>query len=226
VSKSIISEEVIDVFEALHMDRPELSILSEKFLEEIRGLKQKNLAAELLKRLIEGKIKFMSRKQLVESKKFSDRLKEALQRYINQGITNIEIIEELIKMAQDIDASTRRGEGLGLSEEELAFYDALCVSDAAVKIMGDDILKQIAHDLAEAIRKNITIDWNLKESVRAKMRTVIRRLLKKYGYPPDQQPAAIKTVMEQAELLCDEESMGYESSHGLLKVAEAENRYS
>ncbi|OHD69976.1 MAG: DEAD/DEAH box helicase [Spirochaetes bacterium RBG_16_49_21] len=225
VSKSIISEEVIDVFEALHMDRPELSILSEKFLEEIRGLKQKNLAAELLKRLIEGKIKFMSRKQLVESKKFSDRLKEALQRYINQGITNIEIIEELIKMAQDIDASTRRGEGLGLSEEELAFYDALCVSDAAVKIMGDDILKQIAHDLAEAIRKNITIDWNLKESVRAKMRTVIRRLLKKYGYPPDQQPAAIKTVMEQAELLCDEESMGYGADRGLLKVAEPEKSY-
>ncbi len=226
VSKSIISEEVIDVFEALHIDRPELSILSEKFLEEMRGLKQKNLAAELLKRLIEGKIKFMSRKQLVESKKFSDRLKEALQRYINQGITNIEIIEELIKMAQDIDASTRRGEALGLSEDELAFYDALCVSDAAVTIMGDEILKQIAHDLADAIRKNITIDWNLKESVRARMRTIIRRLLKKYGYPPDQQPAAIKTVMEQAELLCDEESAGYSSRSGLLRVAEDGTCYS
>ena len=215
------------MFEALHIDRPELSILSEKFLEEMRGLKQKNLAAELLKRLIEGKIKFMSRKQLVESKKFSERLKEAINKYINQGITNIEIIEELIKMAKDIDSSTRRGQDLGLTEDELAFYDVLCVSDSAVTVMGDEILKQIAHDLAEAIRGNITIDWNLKESVRARMRTIIRRLLKKYGYPPDQQPAAIKTVMEQAELLCDDESAGYSvrADEGLLKAAEKEKGY-
>ncbi len=125
-------------------------------------------------------------------------------------------------MRNNMDPAEYKHTVLVLTEDELAFCDALCVSNSAVKIMGDDILKQIAHDLAEAIRSNITIDWNLKESVRAKMRTIIRRLLKKYGYPPDQQPAAIKTVMEQAELLCDEESIGYtvRAGEGLLKVAE------
>lgn len=220
ISKSIISEEVIDVFEALNMDKPEISILSDEFLDEVRNLKYKNLAAELLKRLIEGKIKIMARKQLVESKKFSEMLKEALNRYTNQAITNIEIIEELIKMAKDMESAMKRGEDLGLSEDELAFYDALCVNDAAVKIMGDEILKQIAHDLAESIRKNITVDWKLKESVRARMRTIIKGLLRKYGYPPDQQEYALKTVMEQAELLCENESYDIDESYGLAMVAE------
>jgi type I restriction enzyme R subunit len=220
VSKSIISEEVIDVFEALKMDKPEMSILSDDFIDEVRNIQYKNLAAELLKRLIEGKIKLMSRKQLVESKKFSEMLEKALNRYTNQAITNIEIIEELIKMAKDMEASMKRGEDLGLSEDELAFYDALCVNDAAVKIMGDDILKQIAHDLSESIRKNITIDWKLKESVRARMRTKIKQLLRKYGYPPDQQDNAVKTVMEQAELLCENESYVVEDGFGLGMVAE------
>lgn len=220
VSKSIISEEVIDVFEALKMDKPEMSILSDDFIDEVRNIQYKNLAAELLKRLIEGKIKLMARKQLVESKKFSVMLEKALNRYTNQAITNIEIIEELIKMAKDMESSMRRGEDLGLSEDELAFYDALCVNDAAVKIMGDDILKKIAHDLAESIRKNITIDWKLKESVRARMRTEIKKLLRKYGYPPDQQDSAVKTVMEQAELLCENESYIIDDSFGLSMVAE------
>jgi type I restriction enzyme R subunit len=220
VSKSIISEEVIDVFEALNMAKPEMSILSDEFLDEVRNLKYKNLAAELLKRLVEGKIKIMARKQLVESKKFSEMLKESLNKYTNQAITNIEIIEELIKMAKDMESSMRRGIDLGLSDDELAFYDALCVNDSAVKIMGDDILKKIAHDLSESIRNNITIDWKLKESVRARMRTKIKQLLRKYGYPPDQQDAAVKTVMEQAELLCENESYEIEEGYGLGMVAE------
>jgi len=220
VSKSIISEEVIDVFEALNMEKPEMSILSDEFLDEVRNLKYRNLAAELLKRLIEGKIKIMARRQLVESRKFSEMLKEALNKYTNQAITNIEIIEELIKMARDMESSMRRGMDLGLSEDELAFYDALCVNDAAVKIMGDDILKKIAHDLADSIRKSITIDWKLKESVRARMRTTIKGLLRKYGYPPDQQEAAVKTVMEQAELMCENESYEIDEGFGLGMVAE------
>jgi len=220
VSKSIISEKVIDVFEALKMDKPEMSILSDDFIDEVRNIQYKNLAAELLKRLIEGKIKLMARKQLVESKKFSEMLEKALNRYTNQAITNIEIIEELIKMAKDMESSMKRGEDLGLSEDELAFYDALCVNDAAVKIMGDDILKKIAHDLSESIRKNITIDWKLKESVRARMRTEIKKLLRKYGYPPDQQENAVKTVMEQAELLCENESYVIDENYGLAMVAE------
>ncbi len=220
VSKSIISEEVIDVFEALNMEKPEMSILSDEFLDEVRNLKYKNLAAELLKRLIDGKIKIMSRRQLVESRKFSEMLKEALNKYTNQAISNIEIIEELIKMARDMESSMRRGADLGLSEDELAFYDALCVNDAAVKIMGDEILKKIAHDLADSIRKSITIDWKLKESVRARMRTTIKALLRKYGYPPDQQDAAVKTVMEQAELMCENESIEIDGSSMLSKVAD------
>ena len=220
VSKSIISEEVIDVFEALNMEKPEMSILSDEFLDEVRNLKYRNLAAELLKRLIEGKIKIMSRRQLVESRKFSEMLKEALKKYTNQAITNIEIIEELIKMAKEMESSMRRGMDLGLSDDEMAFYDALCVNDAAVKIMGDEILKKIAHDLADSIRKSITIDWKLKESVRARMRTTIKGLLRKYGYPPDQQDAAVKTVMEQAELMCENESYEIDESSMLARVAE------
>lgn len=220
VSKSIISEDVIDVFEAMNLERPDISILSDEFLKDVQNMKQKNLAAELLRRLIEGKIKVMARTQMVESKKFSEMLKEAINRYTNQAISNIQIIEELIKMAKDIEKASHRGEELGLSQDELAFYDALCVNDSAVKLMGDEVLMQIAHDLAESIRKNITIDWNLKESVRAKMRTTIKKLLKKHGYPPDQQPAAIKTVMEQAELLCENETYGPGVEGEFSKVAE------
>jgi type I restriction enzyme R subunit len=159
----------------------------------------------MLKKLLNGKIRNIARKNLVKSKKFSEMLNNSLVKYRNQAITNTEVIEELIKLAKEFDIAKYEGISLGLSEEEEAFYDALCVSDSAVKIMGDAILKQIAHDLAEAIRNNLTVDWNLKESVRARMRVIIKKLLKKYNYPPDQQEEAVKTVMEQAELLCRED---------------------
>lgn len=205
VSDSIISGDAIDVFDMLNIKKPDISIFSEDFMNEIRGLKHKNLAVELLKKILNGKIRSISKKNLIKSKKFSEMLNNALIKYKNQAITNTQVIEELINIAKDFEKAKKEGKHLGLSEEEEAFYDALCVSEAAVKIMGDKILKQIAHDLAEAIRNNLTIDWNLREALKAKMRLIVKKLLKKYNYPPDHQEEAVKTVMEQAELLCREE---------------------
>ncbi|MGF7186455.1 type I restriction enzyme R subunit [Desulfitispora alkaliphila] len=206
ISKSIISDEVVDVLGSVGLNKPDLSILSDEFLEEVRGLKQKNLAVELLKRLLQGKVKSVSKRNLVQSRKFSELLENSIKKYNNRSVATKEIIEELIKLAQEMNEAHRRGEDTGLSEDEIAFYDALGVNDAAVKIMGDDVLKQIAKDLAKSIKSNMSIDWNLRESVRAKMRVTIKRLLKKYGYPPDKQPQAIDTVMKQAELMCSNET--------------------
>ena len=199
LERSIISEEIIDVFEAMGIKRPEISILSEEFLEEVQHMKQKNLAVEMLKKLLEGNIKAMEKRNLVKSEKFSERLTKALNKYRNQAITNAEVIEELIRMAHDIKKMSEEEAELGLSDDEIAFYDALTADDIVKKLMEDEILKKIAHELTIAIRNNITIDWSVRKSARASMRKVIKRLLKKYDYPPDQAKKALLIVMRQAE---------------------------
>lgn len=201
ISDALISTEVIDIFEVAGIEKPEISILSDEFLAELKDMPRKNLALELLRRLLNDEIKKRSSHNLMQSKKFSEMLSDAIKRYQNNAITAAEVIEEMIRMAKDIKAADQRGEKLNLDFRELAFYDALEVSDSAVKVLGDDILKTIARELVESVRNSVTIDWDKKESVQARMRVLIKRILKKYGYPPDLQEQAVKTVIEQAKLL-------------------------
>jgi type I restriction enzyme R subunit len=205
VSKAITTEgEVIDVFTAAGLSKPDISILSEQFLAEVRGLKHKNVAAELLEKLLKDELKVRSKRNLVQSHLFSDKLKKTLNAYHNRAISTMEVIEELIKLAKEMDAATKRGEDLGLSDDEIAFYDALAVNESAIKAMGDDKLKVIAAELISQVRKSVTIDWTLREGARAKIRVMVKRILNKYGYPPDLHEEAVKTVLMQAELLCTE----------------------
>jgi len=205
VSKAITTEgEVIDVFTAAGLKRPDISILSDGFLAEVRGLKHKNVAAELLEKLLKDELKVRSKKNLVQSQLFSDKLKKTLNAYHNRAISTLEVIEELIKLAKEMDAATKRGVDLGLTDDEVAFYDALAANESAVKALGDDKLKVIAAELITMVRKSVTIDWTLREGARAKIRVIVKRILNKYGYPPDLQAEAVKTVLEQAALLCNE----------------------
>lgn len=205
ISKSIISDEVVDILEAVGLQKPNIAILSDEFLEHVRGLKQKNLAVELLRRLLQGKVKSISRLNYVQSRKFSEMLDEAVRKYNNRTIETTQVIEELIQMAKEMNEAVKRGENLGLIREEVAFYDALASNESARELMGDVVLKQIAHELTQAIKNNIRVDWTLRESVRAQMRITVKRLLKKYGYPPDLEKMAIDTVLKQAELMCQVE---------------------
>jgi type I restriction enzyme R subunit len=202
VAQAITPDGVIDLYSAAGLKTPDISILSDEFLEEVRELPQRNLALETLKRLLADKIKAHSRKNIVEARAFSAMLEKAILRYQNRSIEAAQIIAELIEMAKEFRAANQRGETLGLSDEELAFYDALEVNDSAVKVLGDETLKAIARELVETVRRNATIDWTLRESVRARLRSVVKRLLRKYNYPPDKQERATQTVLEQAELLC------------------------
>lgn len=202
VSKAVSSDGVMDIFAAAGLQKPEISILSEKFLGEIRDMPQKNLAVELLARLLNDEIKVRSKTNLVQSRSFSEMLESALKKYQNRAIETAQIIEELIRMAKEFDAAMRAGDALGLSSDEAAFYDALETNDSAVKGLGESILKAIAQDLVKEIKASIKIDWTVKESVRAEMRVRIKRLLRKHGYPPDKQERATMTVLAQAELLC------------------------
>ena len=222
LEKSIISEEVIDVFDTLGIKRPDVSILSEEFLEEVKGMKEKNLAAEMLKKLLEGNLKAMERTNLVKSEKFSEKLKKTLNKYRNQAITNAEVIEELIKMAHDLKNMKTREEELGLNSDEIAFYDALTDDDAVKEFMTDETLKMIAHELTYAIRRNISIDWSIRKSAQAGMRKIIKRLLKKYDYPPDKSKKALETVLRQAELMCGNVDF---SDEEYQMVAENTNNY-
>jgi len=157
-----------------------------------------------LKKLLNDEIKIISRKNLVQSRSFAQMLDQSINKYHNRSIEAAQVIEELIELAREMKEAHKRGEAIGLSEDELAFYDALEVNDSAVKVLGDETLQKIAKELVEAVRKNATIDWTVKESARAKLRVIVRRLLRKYGYPPDKQEKATQTVLEQAELLCKE----------------------
>jgi type I restriction enzyme, R subunit len=205
VAKAIVAEDgIIDVFTAAGLKRPDISILDDRFLAEIRGLKYKNVAAELLERLLKDEIKLRSAKNVVQGQLFSEKLRQTLNAYHNRAIATQEIIEELIKLAKDLEAASQRGESLGLNEEEVAFYDALASNDSAKQAMGDDKLKVIAGELIHQVRKSVTIDWQYREGARAKIRVLVKRILNRHGYPPDLQDEAVQTVLRQAELLCAE----------------------
>jgi type I restriction enzyme R subunit len=203
ISRALTPEGVIDLFSAAGLKKPDISILSDEFLAEVRGMPQKNLAVELLRKLLEGEIKVRRRKNVVQARSFAEMLEQAIRRYQNRAVEAVQVIEELIALAKEMREANRRGEQLGLSEEELAFYDALESNDSAVKVLGEPTLKQIARELVETVRRNVTIDWAERENVRANLRRLVKRVLRKYGYPPDKQEKATQTVMEQAEVLSE-----------------------
>ena len=201
VSGAIVSDKVIDIFAAAGLPKPDISILSDEFLGEVRDLPQKNLAVEVLRKLLSDEIKIRSRRNVVEGRAFSEMLENSLRKYQNRAIETAAVIEELIAIAKEIRAAKERGERLGLNEDELAFYDALEANDSAVAVLGDDTLRTIAQELVDTVRRNTTIDWAEREAVRARLRLLVKRVLRRYGYPPDRQEKATKTVLEQAELL-------------------------
>ncbi len=203
VDSAIASDQIIDIFSAAGLEKPELSILSEEFLKEIEGMKYKNVAIELLKKILNDEIKVRSKHNLTKSKSLMDMLDAAIKKYQNNLLTTAEIIEELIRIAKEINKADKRGEEMGLSEDELAFYDALGTNDSAVQVLGDDQLREIAREIAYKVKQNATIDWTIKESARARLMVIVRRILNKYGYPPDKQKMAVDLVMKQAENLAD-----------------------
>lgn len=203
ISNAVVSEEVIDIFEAAGLKKPDISILSDEFLAEVKGMPQRNLAVELLRKLLSGEIKSRRRKNVVQARSFTEMLEEALRRYQNRAIETAQVIEELIALAKQMREASGRGADLGLTEDELAFYDALETNDSAVKVMGDDTLKTIARELADTVRRNVTIDWTMRENVRAQLRVLVKRILRKYGYPPDKQEKATQIVLEQTEVLSE-----------------------
>jgi type I restriction enzyme R subunit len=203
VSKAITaSDGVIDIFTAAGLKKPDISILSDQFLAEVRGLKHKNVASELLAKLLKDEIKTRSARNLVQGRAFSEMLKKTLAAYHNRAIATHEVIEELIKLAKELEAAGARGEELGLNDDEIAFYDALAANESAVRAMGNAELRVIAAELVTAVRKSVTIDWAVRDGARAKIKVLVKRILKKHGYPPDLQEEATKTVLAQAELLC------------------------
>jgi type I restriction enzyme R subunit len=201
VSRAVASEGVLDIFAVAGLRKPDVSILSDEFLAEVRGMEHKNLAVELLRKLLAGEIHTRRRQNVVQARSFAEMLEHAIRRYQNRAIEAAQVIEELIGLAKDMRAANARGEALGLSDEELAFYDALAVHDRAAQVLGEPTLKTLARELTESIRRNVTIDWTLRENVRAQLRVCVKRLLRRYGYPPDQQEQAAQTVLEQAEVL-------------------------
>jgi len=208
VSKAVASDEVIDIFAAAGLKKPDISILSEEFLAEVRDMPQRNLAVELLRKLLSGEIKIRLRKNVVQARSFAELLEKTIRKYQNRAIETAQVIEELISLARDVRDSNARGEEMGLTEDELAFYDALDENDSAVKVLGNDMLKKIARELVATVRKNVTIDWTVRENVRANLRVLVKRILRKYGYPPDKQEKATQTVLEQAEALAPEWAVG------------------
>jgi type I restriction enzyme R subunit len=195
------SDQVIDIFAAAGLKKPEISILSEEFLAEVKGMPQRNLAIELLRKLLNDELKMRMRKNLVQSRSFMELLERTIRSYQNRTLESAEVIAELIKLAEEMREAQKRGEKLKLTEEEIAFYDALEINDSAVQELGDEALKAIARELVDTVRKNTTIDWTVRETVRAKLRVMVKRILRKYGYPPDKQEKATQTVLEQAEVI-------------------------
>ena len=201
VSRAVASEGVIDIFAAAGLEKPDISILSEEFLTEVRGLTQRNLAVELLHKLLTGELSTRRRKNVVQARSFAEMLERTIRKYQNRAVEAAQVIEELIQLARELREADARGEALGLSESELAFYDALETNDSAVSVLGDETLRGIARELVETVRGNVTIDWTLRENVRANLRRLVKRILRKHGYPPDMQETATRTVLEQAEVL-------------------------
>lgn len=204
VDKAVVSEGIIDVFDAAGIKKPDISILSDEFLGEVRAMEHKNLAIELLKKLLNDTVRSRMKRNLTQSKKFSEMLENAIRKYQNNLLTTAQVIEELIALARDVRESDKRGESLNLSEQEVAFYDALCDNKSAKQVLGDKKLAIIAVEVLKSIRGNATIDWTLKDSVRARLRRDVKRILNRYGYPPDEQLAATENVLKQAEIMADE----------------------
>ena len=201
VSRAVVSTEIVDVLAAAGIQTPDISILSDEFLLEVQQMEKKNLGLEALRKLLNDSIRSRTRTNVVEARAFSERLEDAVARYHANAITTAEVLQELIKLAKDIRAARSRGEEQGLSEEEIAFYDALAENESALQVMGDDKLRVIAHELLVSLRDNVSVDWAHRESARARMRVLVKRILRKYGYPPDLQDAAVQTVLQQAEML-------------------------
>jgi len=204
VDKAVVVDGVIDIFDAAGIKKPDISILSDDFLEEIRDMKRKNLALELLKKILNDEIKTRAKKNFIQSKKLSEMLDTAIKKYQNNLLTAAQVIDELINIAKEIKASDERGEDLGLTEDEIAFYDALAINGSAKEVLGDDTLRELARILVEKVKANTAIDWTIKESVQAKLRVVVKRILRQYGYPPDKQKLATENILKQAELFADE----------------------
>ena len=202
ISRAVASDEVVDIFAAAGLKKPDISVLSDEFLADVRDLPHKNLAVETLRKLLNNEIKLRSRKFLIQSRSFAEMLEASIRKYQNRAIETAAVIEELIALAKEMRQAAQRGDKLGLSGDEVAFYDALEVNDSAVKVLGDECLRTIARELLKTIRDNVTIDWTAKESVRARLRVMVKRVLRKSGYPPDKQDKATQTVFQQAELVC------------------------
>jgi type I restriction enzyme R subunit len=200
VSGAVVSPGVVNIFEAAGLKTPDVSILSDEFLNEVRRLPHKNLALELLRKLLNDEIRSRRGRNLVQARSFEALLERSIQRYQNRTINAAQVISELIQLAREMREAQKRGEELGLTEEEVAFYDALAANESAVEVMGNEELAFIAHELVKAVRQNVSIDWTVKKSVRAKIRIVVKRILRRHGYPPDLQAQATQTVLEQAEL--------------------------
>ena len=203
IGNAVVSGDVVDIFEAVGLDKPNIGLLDDAFLAEVRNLPEKNLAVELLERLLEGEIKSRYSTNLAQEKKFSELLANVIKRYQNRSIETAQVIEELIEMAKKFAAASKRGDELGLNEDELAFYDALANNESSVRELGDEILAKIAHELTASLRANVSVDWSSRESVKAKLRILVRRILRKYKYPPDQAEEAAQLVLNQAETLCE-----------------------
>jgi type I restriction enzyme R subunit len=204
VSKAVAPGEVVDIFKAAGLTKPDISILSDEFLAEVKGMPHRNLAVELLQRLLTNEIRIRKRKHLVQARSFAEMLDKTVKAYQNRSLETAKVIEELVRLARELRDAARRGEELSLTDDEAAFYEALEVNDSAVKVLGDETLRTIARELVETLRRNVTIDWTVRQNVRAKLRVLVKRVLRKYGYPPDKQERATQTVLDQAELLADE----------------------
>jgi type I restriction enzyme, R subunit len=201
VNRAVVSTEIVDILQAAGLKTPDISILSDEFLAEVREMDKPNLALQALQKLLNDEIRSRSRSNVVETRKFSERLEAAIARYHTNALSTVEILQELIQLAKDIREAHQRGEAEGLSVDEIAFYDALAENESAVEVMGDDKLKVIAHELLAKLKSNVTVDWSHRESARARMRVLVKRILRQYGYPPDLQDAAVQTVLAQAEAL-------------------------
>jgi type I restriction enzyme R subunit len=201
VSRAVVSTEIVDIMKAAGLESPDISILSDEFLAEVRDSDKKNFAIEALRKLINGDVRSQAKRNVTQSKAFSERLEAAIARYHTNAITTAQVIEELIQLAKDIRAARARGEETGLTDEEIAFYDALAENESARQVMGEPTLRVIAHELVASIKDSVSVDWMHREAARARMRVLVKRLLRKYGYPPDLQDAAVQNVLQQAEAL-------------------------
>jgi type I restriction enzyme R subunit len=199
LDRAIVPTEIVDILVAAGITSPDISILSDEFLAEIQQIEKKNLALEALKKLLNDEIRSRSKTNVVETKRFSERLEQAIARYHTNAISTVEVLQQLIEIAKDVRAARQRGESEELSQDEIAFYDALAENESAVEVMGNNSLKVIAHELLVSLKSNVTVDWSHRESARARMRVLVKRILRKYGYPPDLQDCAVQTVLRQAE---------------------------